>query len=282
MPESHLSIGALLKEWRACRGVSQLELALEASISARHLSCVETGKAKASREVVSRLADALCMPLRERNALMLAAGYAPEFTETPLAKPTLDRMREAIGLIIKHQEPYPAFVINRHWDVLFTNEAAIRVNSFLTHGRPPKHTNLLHQIFDPEDFRRLFSNWPEVAGRFIRHLHHDIAAVPSDPIPRKLLDQILSYPDVPARWRFHDLEPVTSPILRIAFHTPLGELRFFETITTFAGPGDVTLDEIRIECSFPADDWTAEFCAKLARGEVSTIGQAEMNCRGWI
>lgn len=268
MPEPRPSIGGLLKEWRTSRRLSQLELALEASISSRHLSCVETGKAQASREVVSRLADALCLPLRERNALMLAAGYAPEFTETPLARPTLDRMRDAIDLIIQHQEPYPAFVINRHWDVLFTNEAAIRVNRFLTNGRPPKHNNLLHQIFDPEDFRPLFSNWPEIAGRFIRHLHSDIVAVPSDPTPRKLLDQILSYPEVPASWRFHDLEPATSPILHIAFHTPLGELRFFETITTFAGPGDVTLEEIRIECSFPADDWTAEFCAKLARGEL--------------
>jgi len=259
-------VGALLREWRAARRMSQLDLALEADMSTRHLSYVETGKAQPSREAVGRLADALGMPLRERNALMLAAGYAPLFSETPL--PALDRMRDAIELILRHQEPYPAFVVSRSWEVLHANQAAVRMNQFLMQGRPLHHANMLHQIFDPQDFRPVIVNWEEVADRFIRHLHEEIAAVPADPAPRRLLDEILGYPDVPARWRLRDVADGPAPIVHLVFRSPAGELRFFETITTFAAPRDVTLAELRIECSFPADDHTAEVCARLRDGTL--------------
>jgi transcriptional regulator with XRE-family HTH domain len=264
-------IGKLLRQWRAARRMSQLDLALEAGMSARHLSCVETGKSRASRGTLSRMADALGMPLRERNTLMLAAGFAPQYSETPLLTPALERMRQAIELILKQQEPYPAFVINRHWDVLLANEAAVRMNGFLMNGRVLRHSNLLHQVFDPEDFRPVIVNWPDVAGRFIRQLHEEIAAVPSDPMPQRLLDEILAYPDVPARWRFRDIAGESSPILNLVFRSSVGELRFFETVTTFAGPRDITLDELRIECSFPADDKTADFCVRLRDGNASNV-----------
>lgn len=116
--------------------MSQLDLALEAGVSARHLSYIETGRSRASRETIGRLADALGMPLRERNVLILAGGFAPEFSESPLRTPALDRMREAVELILRHQEPYPAFVVSRHWDVLLANDAAMRMNRFLMQGRP--------------------------------------------------------------------------------------------------------------------------------------------------
>lgn len=258
-------IGALLREWRAARRLSQLDLSLETGISTRHLSCVETGKAQPSRETLSRLADALDMPLRERNALLLAAGFAPQFTETALVTPALERMREAIELIIAHQEPYPAFVINRRFDVLMANQAAQRVNALLMRGKQSPHSNLLRQVFDPDDFRAVIVNWPEVAQKFLRHLHADIAAAPFDKAAQALLDEVLAYPDVPARWRFRDVQTEPAPVLNLVFDSDLGELRFFETITTFAAPRDVTLDELRIECAFPADAHTAEVCARLAR-----------------
>lgn len=267
----HAPIGTLLREWRAMRRMSQMDLALEAGISTRHLSCIETGKAQASRGLVSGLADVLGMPLRERNALLLAAGFAPRYSETPLLKPELDRMRQAIELILKHQEPYPAFVINRRWEVVSANEAAVRMNRFLMKGRTPRHSNMLHQVFDPDDFRPVILNWTEVADRFIRLLHEEIAAVPSDPGPRQLLSEILSYPDVPAQWRTRDLEREPSPIVHLVFRSDEGELRFFETITTFAGPKDITLDELRIECSFPADDKTAELCTRLRQVEARSV-----------
>jgi transcriptional regulator with XRE-family HTH domain len=258
-------VGALLREWRAARRMSQLDLSLEAEISSRHLSFVETGKSQPGRETLSRLADALAMPLRERNALLLAAGYAPQYAETDLVTPALERMRQAIELIIAHQEPYPAFVINRHFDVLATNAAAGRVMDLLMGSKPSAHVNLLRQVFDPDDLRRVIINWSEVAQRFLRHLHADIAAVPSDTAARALLDEVLAYPGVPARWRFRDVEAEPAPVVFLVFRSELGELRFFETVTTFAAVGDVTLEELRIECAFPADDHTAEVCARLAR-----------------
>ena len=268
----HAPIGTLLREWRSMRRMSQMDLAFEAGVSTRYLSCIETGKSQPSRDMVSGLADALGMPLRERNALMLAAGYTPSYSETPLLRPELDRMRSAIEFILRHQEPYPAFVINRRWEVVLANDAATRVNRFLMRGRPLRHTNMLHQVFDPDDFRPVIVNWPEVAGRFISLLHDDIAAAPSDPAPRKLLDEILAYPDVPEQWRRRELDSEPTPILNMVFRSELGELRFFETITTFAGPKDVTLDELRIECSFPVDDATAGVCARLRAEEEARAG----------
>jgi transcriptional regulator with XRE-family HTH domain len=263
-PPSHPPIGALLREWRTTRRMSQLDLALEAGMSARHLSYVETGKAQASRELVCRLADVFGMPLRERNALLLAAGYAPQYPENALATPALERMRQAIELIIAHQEPYPAFVIDRRWNVLMANEAAVRVNRLLMDGRESRHANLLHQVFDPDDFRPVIVNWPEVAEKFIRHVHEQLAAVPADGALQALLADVLSYPGVPTQWRSRDLESMPAPVLTLVFRSRLGELRFFETITTFSMPRDVTLDELRIECAFPADDHTAAVCAALA------------------
>ena len=268
----HAPIGTLLRQWRAMRRMTQMDLALEAGISTRYLSCVETGKSQASRDMVSGLADALAMPLRERNALLLAAGFAPRYSETPLLKPELERMRQAIELILKHQEPYPAFVINRRWEVVLANEAAVRMNRFLMKGRVLRHSNMLHQVFDPEDFRPVIVNWPEVAARFISLLHEEIAAVPSDAGPRQLLGEILAYPDVPAHWRYRDLEREPSPILNLVFRSDEGEVRFFETITTFAGSKDITLDELRIECSFPVDDKTADLCLRLKQGDARDVG----------
>lgn len=182
--------GSLIREWRAARRFSQLDLALEAGVSTRHLSCVETGKAEPSRELVMRLADVLNMPLRERNALLVSAGYAPKYRETALATPEMTPVRRAIESMMKQQEPYPAFVTNRHWDVLLTNEAAGRVMDNLRET-PLIHTNMVRQIFDPRDMRPIIANWEEIAGDLIRHLHDEIAAAPSDETARALLEEAL-------------------------------------------------------------------------------------------
>jgi transcriptional regulator with XRE-family HTH domain len=257
-------LGELLREWRAARKLSQLDLALAADMSARHLSCVETGKARASRETLARIAGVFDMPLRERNALLLAAGYAPEYPEQEWETPALERMRQAVELILAHQEPYPAFVLDRQWNVLMTNAAAMRVNRLLMEGRQSRHHNLLHQVFDPADFRGVIVNWPEVAEKFLHHLHAQIAAAPTDPMPRRLLDEIRAYPDVPVLGRLQGVQP-PAPVLTLVFRSSAGELRFFETITTFSMPRDVTLEELRVECAVPADERTATICARLAR-----------------
>ena len=255
-------VGVLLREWRSTRRLSQLDLALDAGISARHLSCLETGKAQPSREMIARLAEALQVPLRERNALLLAAGYAPEYGETSLDTPELAQVRRAIEFILTHQEPYPAFVLNRRWDVLRANDAAGRLATFLRGGT--RHANMVRQLFDPDDLRPAVVNWEEVAGDLIGHLHDTVAAIPSDAAARALLDEVLRYPGVPEQWRTRALGSAPPPLLTVVFRKDDCELRFFSTITAFGTPRDVTLDELRIECAFPADEETATVCRRLA------------------
>lgn len=262
-PPAHA--GILLREWRTARRLSQLDLALDAGLSTRHLSCVETGKAQPSREVLTRLADTLQMPLRARNALMIAAGFAPRYPETALVKPELAQMRRAIEFILGQQEPYPAFLLNRHWDVLMANRASARVNRLVMGGRRTQHRNMLRQIFDPSDLRGAIVNWEEVAGNLIHHLHSVVAGSPDDQVARGLLDEVLAYPGVPSRWRLRELEATPVPLQNTILRHGGGELRFFSTITTFGTPRDVTLDEVHIECCFPVDEATAELCRQLAR-----------------
>ena len=258
-------VGELLREWRAARRMSQLDLALDAGLSARHLSCIETGKARACREMIGRMADTLGLALRERNAFLVAAGYAPMYPESALAKPELERVRRAIELMLEQQEPYPAFALDRHWNVLLANRGAAAVNRLVLGGRESAHRNLLRQVFDPRDLRAALVNWEEVAGDLIRHLHKVVADSPTDTAARRLLEEVLAYPGVPASWRWRELGVKNSPLLTTAFRAADGrELRFFSTITTFGTPRDVTLDELHIECCFPVDEATASCCRELA------------------
>jgi transcriptional regulator with XRE-family HTH domain len=255
--------GALLREWRALRRLSQLDLALEVGVSARHLSCIETGKARPSREMITRLAESLEMPLREHNALLIAAGYAPKYSETPLATQELAPVRKAIEFLLAQQEPYPAFVMNRYWDVLMTNQALIRIFGKVR-GRAPLHGNVLRQIFDPDDMRPVVANWQEVASDVIRHVHHQVAAAPGDAKIRALLEEVLAYPDVPGTWRSREPGATPSSLLTTTFRNDEVELRFFSTFTTFGTAWNVTIEELRIESMFPADEATAQLCRSLA------------------
>ena len=257
----------MLREWRIARRLSQLDLALAADVSTRHLSYMETGKAQPSREMLARLADALELPLRERNALLVAAGYAAQYPETALTTPELERVRRAIDFILQQQEPFPAFVLNRRWDVLMANRAAMRVNRFVMRERASAHDNMIRQIFDPQDLRPAIANWEEVAGDLIRHLHDAVAAAPSDHATRALLNEALAYPGVPARWRQREVDTAPLPLLTTVLRRDEHELRFFSTITTFATSRNVTIDELHIECCFPVDEATAGLCRMLAANE---------------
>jgi transcriptional regulator with XRE-family HTH domain len=251
-----VNFGLLLRRWRAVRRVSQLALALDADISTRHLSCLETGRAQPSREMVLRLAEALEIPLRERNTLLLAAGYAALYRQTSLDAPEMEAARQAVDLLLGQLEPYPGIVIDRYWNTL-------RMNSGMRHflGRFPicdsvKPHNGVRFVFHPKGLRPFIENWESVAARIIQRVHREVVANPSDETMKRFLEELLSYPAVPSRWRVLDVEDSPPPFLTINYKWNNSTLRWFSTLATFGSPQDIALQEMRIETFFPADEAT--------------------------
>src|SRR5712691_721226 len=263
------AFGRLLRQWRARRRMSQLDLAVEAGISSRHVSFIETGRAQPSREMVLLLADVLDVPLRDRNDLLTVAGYAPIYRETGLDAPAMAQMRRALDFILRQQEPYPALVLDRHWNVLKVNAGSARVQeAFLDPAAvaelgPP---NAMRLIFHPRAFRPHIVNWEATAASLIQWLHRDALSGFADAETRGLLEELLSYPDVPRQWRTLDLDASTAPFLAIEFRKAELDLRFFTTLTSLGTPHDITLQELRIESFFPADEATEAVARRLARG----------------
>jgi transcriptional regulator with XRE-family HTH domain len=259
------SFGSLLRHWRLARGLSQLALATDADISIRHLSFLETGRAQPSRDMVQRLGHALDVPLGDRNALLLAGGYAPAYGERALAEPELAPVRRALEFILRQQEPYPALVLDGVWNVVMRNGAARRIFTPLLDAAAlsrDEARNALRATFHPRGLRRFITNWDELGGALIQTLHRDAAT--SEPVQR-LRDELLAYPGVPQHWQSPDLGGPVAPLL--AMHLCKGDLSlaFFSTLTALATPQDVTLQQLRIECFHPADTRTGAIAAQLAR-----------------
>jgi transcriptional regulator with XRE-family HTH domain len=250
--------GLLLQRWRHVRGKSQLDLACDAEVSARHVSFIETGRAAPSREMVLALASALDVPLRERNGLLIAAGFAPVYRESNLDAPELEPARRALDLILDHQEPYPAVVMNRAWDIIDRNRAAARFFSFLLDGPIPEHPNIVRAILDPRGIRPFIGNWFDVAGSLIQRVHKEALGGVVDDATRALLDEVLLHPGVPNAWRTFDPRVAITPFLPITFEKGGLTFRYFSAVTTLGTPQDITLEELRVECFFPADQETAE------------------------
>lgn len=240
----------------------RLELALRADVSARHLSYVETGKARPGRALVEQLAEALEMPLRHRNSLLLAAGYAPQYRESELAAPEMALIRRAIDVTLEQHEPFPAFTINRCWDVLQANQGMVRM---LGAVRPegPGHDNIVRQVFDPGAMRPHIDNWDEVAGDLMRHLHHEAAQNPADERIRGLIDEAAAWSDGSQRWRRAEAS-APLPVITTVFRVGERRLSFFSTVTRFSGASDATVEDLRIETMHPADEETRAFCLALA------------------
>jgi transcriptional regulator with XRE-family HTH domain len=258
------NFGVLLRHWRSVRRVSQLDLALDADISTRHLSCVETGRAQPSREMVLRLAEALQVPLRERNPLLLAAGYAPLYRQTVLDAPEVDAARRAVELFVTQLEPNPVFVLDRYWNTLRMNAGAKRFLALFPgcdSGNPHNGPRL---VFDPEGLRPHLENWDVVAAHIIRRVSREAADNPSDEMLKAYLGQLLSYPGVPNRWRMLDLDGAPPPFLTLNYRWKDSTLRWFSALTTLGTPLDVALQELRIESFFPADETTRTFVNRLA------------------
>jgi len=268
---SSMNFGVLLRRWRAVRHLSQLDLALDSDISTRHLSCVETGRAQPSREMVLRLAEALQVPLRERNALLLAAGYAPLYRHTNLDTPDLDTpeaeaARRAVELLMAQLEPYPVLVLDRHWNTLKMNAGAKRFLALFPGCDSGSPHNGVRLVFHPQGLRPFIENWEVVAARIIRRVHREATDNPSDETLKRFLEELLSYPDVPSRWRMLDLDGAPPPFLTINYRWKNSTLRLFSVLTTLGTPLDVGLQELRIESFFPADEATRTLVTRLTDG----------------
>jgi transcriptional regulator with XRE-family HTH domain len=244
--------------------MSQLALAVEAEISSRHASFLETGRTQPSREMVQRLGAVLDLPLGEQNALLLAAGYAPAYGERELSTPELAHVRRALTFILRQQEPYPAIVVDRAWNVVMRNEASKRIFGLFrgaTSPGPEILNNALHATFHPDGLRQFIVNWEELAGPLIHTVHREAA---TSEAAARLRDALLAYPGVPARWKVPDPATATAPVLSMQLQRGDLSLAFFSTITTLATPKDVTLQQLRIECFHPADTATEEAASRLA------------------
>ncbi len=255
------AFGRLLKQWRTTRHMSQLTLATEAGISTRHLSFLETGRAQPSREMLQLLACMLDVPLGERNALLVSAGYAPMYAERPLGSPELAPVRRALEFILRQQEPYPALVLDGDWNVVMHNAAAVRMfEPFKAGGQT---ANVMHKVFDPNALRPFIVNWEEIAACLMHNVHREIAATGSESLVA-LRDALLAYPGVPALWRTADAVSPVDPL--VAMHLRKGEasMAFFSTVTQFATACDITLQQLKIECFFPADGATEQLSRRLA------------------
>ena len=254
MPATEL--GRLLRHWRDLRGQSQLDLSLDTGISQRHLSFVENGRSVPSREVLLKVARALDVPLRDRNPLLLAAGYAPVYAESAWDAAEMKTIVAALKRMLRQHEPFPAVVIDCYWNVLLANEHTPRFfNRFIDLEARAKPRNLLHLMFDPAGMRPFIANWEEVAGSLIERVRREAVGGVVDRKTRELLAALSAYPDAPSTGRARQSANVL-PVIPLRFAKDGETLSYFSMVATVGTPQTVAAQELRLECLFPADDET--------------------------
>jgi transcriptional regulator with XRE-family HTH domain len=259
-------VGPLLREWRKRRRLSQLDLALDAGISARHLSFVETGRSTPSSEMVLLLAEQLEVPFRERNHLLLAAGHAPAYPERSLQDPELAPVREALDLILTGHEPSPALVIDRGWNLVAANSAMRALGDWIDAALLVPPVNMLRVGLHPRGMAPWTVNLGEVRAYFLGRLQRQVA-ITGDEDLAALLEELAGYP---APEHEHDpaseaaAHEILTPLMRLRAPDG-GELSFFATVATFGTAAEVTTSELSIELAFPADAATAEALRNLPR-----------------
>jgi transcriptional regulator with XRE-family HTH domain len=261
-PDSSLppdELGNLLRYWRDVRGVSQLGLSLEAGVSQRQISFIESGRSVPGRDTLLTLAQTLEVPMRERNALLLAAGYAPMYSAAPWNAQEMHSVTRALERVVRQHEPFPAIVMDRQWNVLMTNDAAPRFfGHFIDLAAREGPRNMLHLMFDPHGMRPYVADWDSVARSLLQRVHRESVGHVLDGKTRHLLDQLLAYPGVPRDWKtHHEASPVsTMPVIPMGFVSDGVVNRYFSMVTTVGAPQNVAAQELRLECMFPADDET--------------------------
>jgi transcriptional regulator with XRE-family HTH domain len=257
------SFGEQLREWRQRRRMSQLDLAAEAELSTRHLSFVETGRAKPSREMVLRLAETLELPLRSRNALLIAAGYAPTYPERSLDDSALAGARDVVQRILDAHMPFPALAVHRHWELVAHNAAVPPLMAGAAPHLVEPPVNVLRLSLHPEGIASRIVNLAEWKRHILERLRHQVNES-GDPVLEELLEELRAYPAPASKSPSPAGEgvPIAVPMI---LNSPVGSLSFLSTTTVFGTPVEVTLSELAIESFFPADRETAERLRQLAQ-----------------
>ena len=253
---SSSGFGELLRRWRERRRLSQLDLATDAEISTRHLSFIETGRARPSREMVLHLAEQLDVPLRDRNALLLAGGFAPTYRETDLGAPEMEPVREALDRLLDAHEPYPALVVDRHWNLVAANRpCGALIAGVAPHLLGPP-LNVMRAALHPEGLASRIVNFAEWSAHLVDRLHRQVLLTGDEEL-RELEEELRGYPGVPARGSHGGVEGITEIAVTLRLRTDGGELSLLSTIATFGTAVDITAAELAIEAFFPADAETA-------------------------
>jgi len=267
-------VGDYLREWRQRRRLSQMDLALEAEISTRHLSFLETGRSQPSREMVLLLAEKLDMPLRERNIMLVSAGYAPVYSQRSLDDPALAGMRQAVDLVLKGHDPYPALAVDRHWSLVSANDALVSLIGDVAPALMKPPVNVLRLSIHPAGLARRIVNFTEWRNHLVHRLHKQVDAT-GDAVLAALIEELRAYPTPDAAARGpksnHDYAGIVVPL---QLQTEEGVLTLFSTTTIFGTPVDVTLSELAIEAFFPADPETGSALRRLAEKRQAAAAKA--------
>ncbi|MEO0560036.1 MAG: helix-turn-helix transcriptional regulator [Bacteroidota bacterium] len=260
---------ALLKYWRTHRGLSQLDLALAADVSSRHISFLETGRSRPSEDMVLLLASTLDVPLRERNVMLREAGFAAAFDEPSLEALNAPGIEHALAMMLQRMNPFPMMVLDRAYTVLRLNEAARRMAT-VGLGSLPETWNAMRALFDPNGFRPYVLDWESTAQSAVARLHREVLRSPHDERLAALLEEVLAVPGVSAAWRQLDPARGAEGALTLRLHVGGQVLSFITSMMSFHAPQNVTLDEIQIESYLPADEATELACAALLGGAASS------------
>ena len=251
---------AALRYWRGKRGISQLRLSADSGISQRHLSFLETGRAQPGKDLILKLGLVLDIPLRQRNAMLLAAGFAPAYRERSLSDPDLAAVKQALDFMLQQQAPYPALVVDRLWNLVMLNDPAARMLRFFLgmpeHAPIPRDgsINVLRTTLDPNGLRPALANWQLVCGDLLHWVQREAMGDGPGSEAAQLLDQLTALPGIAEAAALPNLDRLALPFLPLTLCKDGVELNLFTAITTLGTPHDVTVHELRLETFFPADE----------------------------
>jgi transcriptional regulator with XRE-family HTH domain len=249
-------LGRLLRHWRNLRGKSQNELSLDTEISQRHLSFIESGRSTPSRQTLVTLAQALDIPLRERNPLFLAAGFAPMYVDEAWNAGEMAAVTRALARVLQQHEPFPAVVMDRYWNVLMTNEAAPRFfNAFVDLAGRPTPRNMLHLMFDPTGMRPHIANWSSASKGLLERVRREAVGHVLDERTRELIEELLAYPDI-VEGNTTSTDDPALPVVPLSFIKNGRTLNYFSMVSTVGTPLTIAAQELRVECMFPMDEAT--------------------------